>query len=487
MLLKPDVSIVDEENDLRELIDGVVIAKESASHFIDRMKRARERSQDARRSMQMDYPKPGLRSKENQRSDINIQSRIHVAEAELRELNDTLASFSKAGTLIDLEETSSSFTEKLASLSKRIRHLKSENIRREKELERVSKNTSDGHSKEETLKRELLSMRARNAQLETNLEAHESAYRICLEQEKKIRNQISSARGAPPASLTTRRRELINLIEAMNREKDDLTSRWKTITSRDNTKISVLERSLQALHVASPEVHCIDQESPKPPNPVERNDVRETFTTADVFVRPDPEDVEPGPIIPNITGPESVDLYTLPITEPSETHIEVTANQTLEEIAVSISVIEPMTALQSPHNHVLSEETILVPTGTGIAQAENGIQPAQLPENEYIEEPEAQPAEKSSITSNGFHFPEINESKADSVTLEVSEEYHPTDEAVPRDTEEHILPRRLFQSEAAREDDSHALGRRASSPAPPLIQIPRVFHVESRSGSIEDQ
>lgn len=434
----------------------------------------------------MDSLKHGLRLKENQRPDMTIQSRIHIAEAELREVNDTLASFSKAGTLIDLEETSSSFTEKLASLSKQIRHLKSENTRREKELERVSKNTLDEHSKEEILKRELLSMRARNSQLATNLEAHESAYRICLEQEKKIRNQISSARGDPPASLTSRRRELINLIEAMNREKDDLTTRWKIITSRDNTKISVLERSLHALNIASPEVHFVDQDSPKPPTEVQIGDVRETFTSADVFVRPDPEDVEHGPIIPNITAPESVDLYTLPITEPSETHIAVTANQTLEEIAVSISVIEPLTALQSPHNHVLSEETILVPTGTAIAQADEDIQPAKLPENEYIEESEAQPAEKSSITSNGFHFPEINESKADSVTLEVSEEYHPTDEAVPRDNDEHILPRRLFQSEAAREDDSHALGHRASSPAPPLIQIPRVFHVESRSGSMED-
>lgn len=422
------------------------------------MKKARQRSTDARRSL-------ALSSTGNLRDtlkfEVSLQKRIELAEAELRDLDDRIASFSRADAMIELEETAQHYALRLAEASKRLRTLQSESTRREKELERAAKTAVDHGITEESLRKELFGVRQRNNQLSFNIESSERALEACLQTESKLRSQIDGLRGLAPHGLKSKRNELVETIEKMRLEKEVLTQKWSQLRNKDLDKIEVLKSVLKK-----------------------------------------PKDI---------------------VTEKIESSQEPTS--TREEISFhvpkagdhSLSIIEPTTALQSPAHHAL----IADPPIAALSSEANPEQSIDLQDEEtrIVMKPDY-PWKEESILSvvEEESIPIVSEVRMPVVEVEqivttveeemsvpeivfpedpvggqeeISEEFHATDEAMTAaDCAEiesiHIYPRRLFQAASAKEDDSHVLGVRKMSPLPPLIQIPKVFNVESRCSSASD-
>jgi hypothetical protein len=393
------------------------------------MKRARQRSTDAKRAMAYNASKSGIQPSQSALNEYSFKRRIELAEAELRELDEILSMFSKAGTVVDLEETSKEYALRLSDVNKQIRHLSSENARREKELDRLAKQPVDLAKIENSLRKELLSLRQRNSQLSENIESNEKALMTCEEVARKLRTQIDNLRGVTPSNMIQRRKQLLDSIDELKKEKTELAAKWNLMRERDSEKIHVLEA------------------------------LNENGYTD--------------------TGPES----------SQSMDIQPEVPKTVEQNEPSVSAIEPLTALQSPTNHALiAEPCILVEDGT-VGEDPIEILSETIPlDIDRHDRPESvqEPVEETVLPEARF----LDQDEPDKPSEEFSDDFHATDEAMnAAECAEiellRILPRRLFQASSAKEDDSHELGEHRLSPVPPLVNIPRLFHVQSRSSSVE--
>ena len=484
-----------ENENLTQLISGVSAATEASHRFMLSMKQARKRSTDAKRAIDMGTIKPGLGVRESLRFDVPLQKRIDLAETELRDLNSILVSFSKAGPIIELEETSCKYSSKLIECSKRIRQLQSENSKREKELERLARKPTDKSQMEDSLRKELVSLRHRNAQLSHSLETNKEVYNSCMALEKQLKQQVLIK---TPGSLLARRNELTVLIDQMKAEKEILTAKlnqFKTVT---------MDRSLSAIEpltaLQSPTHHALNSDQGQTRD---TNQERERLNT----------------IVPSYehhNGNEtekSVEIGHGGLSSGEEGQIDLSNSHDTEEegqiYGSNSHDAEDEGQIDGSNSHDAEKEVQVDRSNSYDTEAEgqmdksNSLDGEQYQEERPIEAPIPHSGEEgirndeSASRLRDKQAAVTAESASDEEFIKVPIVHFPDGEDPPsedwfRATDEGltvdecadaescgIAPKRLwFQSIAAREDDSHVLGIRQD---PPLIQIPKIFHVSPRS------
>ena len=489
---------VDKENDeLIELINGLSVAKEAAGRVMLSMKKARQRSTDARRGQAISTSSHSG----SLRFDLSLQKRVELAEAELRDLNATISSFSKADAVIELEETAQHYSLKLSEASKRLRALQSDNTRREKELERAAKQSVDHGNMEDSLRRELFGVRQRNSQLSVNIEANERALDACIKIESKLRSQIDALRGVPPQSLKARRNELVDLISAMKSEKERLTEKWNKLKLQEAQKMSYLTSLIQHQRptVETPPIEDTREEvSVLIPKNGDRSLSIIEPTTA--LQSPAHHALITEPPVPDALNQEETQIAVpqrfgeLEGECVSTVDYEDKENQEivlpeLPGLAHEIAFTVPENALDKSlvpeySDQAIAPESVLPEVGSS---DEALVEEINIPESELQEVESPDGALEEEITVPEIKFPVES---LEGAQEEISEDFHATDEALTAaecaEVESiHICPRRLFQAAAAKEDDSHVLGVRKLSPVPPLIQVPKIFHIESRASSTD--
>ena len=484
-----------ENENLTQLISGVSAATEASHRFMLSMKQARKRSTDAKRAIDMGTIKPGLGVRESLRFDVPLQKRIDLAETELRDLNSILVSFSKAGPIIELEETSCKYSSKLIECSKRIRQLQSENSKREKELERLARKPTDKSQMEDSLRKELVSLRHRNAQLSHSLETNKEVYNSCMALEKQLKQQVLIK---TPGSLLARRNELTVLIDQMKAEKEILTAKlnqFKTVT---------MDRSLSAIEpltaLQSPTHHALNSDQGQTRD---TNQERERLNT----------------IVPSYehhNGNEtekSIEIGHGGLSSGEEGQIDLSNSHDTEEegqiYGSNSHDAEDEGQIDGSNSHDAEKEVQVDRSNSYDTEAEgqmdksNSLDGEQYQEERPIEAPIPHSGEEgirndeSASRLRDKQAAVTAESASDEEFIKVPIVHFPDGEDPPsedwfRATDEGltvdecadaescgIAPKRLwFQSIAAREDDSHVLGIRQD---PPLIQIPKIFHVSPRS------
>ena len=512
-----------ENENLTQLISGVSAATEASHRFMLSMKQARKRSTDAKRAIDMGTIKPGLGVRESLRFDVPLQKRIDLAETELRDLNSILVSFSKAGPIIELEETSCKYSSKLVECSKRIRQLQSENSKREKELERLARKPTDKSQMEDSLRKELVSLRHRNAQLSHSLETNKEVYNSCMALEKQLKQQVLIK---TPGSLLARRNELTVLIDQMKAEKEILTAKlnqFKTVT---------MDRSLSAIEpltaLQSPTHHALNSDQGQTRD---TNQERERLNTiVPSYEHHNGNETEKSIEIGHgglSSGEEGqIDLSNSHDTE-EEGQIDGSNSHDAEDegqIGGSNSHdaedegqidgsnshdAEKEGQIDGSNSHDAEKEGQIYGSNSHDAEAEgqmdksNSLDGEQYQEERPIEAPIPHSGEEgirndesasrlrdkqSAVTAVSasdeefikvpiVHFPDGEDPPSED-WFRATDEGLTVDECADAESCG-IAPKRLwFQSIAAREDDSHVLGIRQD---PPLIQIPKIFHVSPRS------
>jgi hypothetical protein len=409
--------------DVEDLLKSVLHARSASIRFMDAMKRARERSLETRKSVNKGAARTtGM----TPLSEVNLGKAIHLAEMELRDVNARLESLGKANTFMDLEGAAREIEHKLETLTKDIRHLRSSNMRKERELERLSKEPISVSSKEDALRRELVALKSRNTQLALNIEANEKAFEICRIHGERLRDQVNSARGLPPITLTARRADLVTYIDGLRREKTRLLEAFKKHQTSD--KFASLGERNRSLVEATPSVSVIQPDA---------TGAIEHFVPGDENVSISAFQGETVPEIPE---------------QRSEQHHQ----------ADPVRLDDP-----SPQAEVDSESPN--PVSDRIESDSENL------DRSSSQDEEDQPPQKE----ESFKIPDlvIGETPSDEFSEEV---YHATDEALTTrelaEVEEmQVPPRRLFQSVVV-EQDEQMLGMRTSDP--PLIRVPHIFLVD---------
>jgi hypothetical protein len=460
---------------LRELIDRLLAARDAAGRFVLSMKRARQRSTDAKRAIVAGATKPGLGARDSIRLEAPLQKRIDLAEGELRDLNLILTSFSKASRMIELEETANMYSIKLGEANKRIRQLQSDNMKRANELERLAKTPPvDTLRLEESLRKDLMGLMQKNTSLTHSIETSRLALETCGDLESKLRQHLS-----PPLNLTSRRNELIEKIERLKREKEDLTNKWNRMRMHESLKISYLSNftkktSEEVIHMKNDSLSVIEPIATALQSPSHHALAHEEGVAANVVNSPVEREGDA-----SITQPLDAlaePLYTNNIdVEATRESGQCDAAQTAPaEYSGANEITGPPPLTESKNmGEMLPVSQVVEQQATMESEPCDAFQTAPCPVD----------AETTEEKSSEFQVPDVNYS----VTKDddYSEEFHASDEKMTASElaeieSLHVAPRRLFQSSVAKEDDSHILGSRDDTP--PLIQIPKVFHVTSRHG-----
>ena len=456
-----------ENENLTQLISGVSAATEASHRFMLSMKQARKRSTDAKRAIDMGTIKPGLGVRESLRFDVPLQKRIDLAETELRDLNSILVSFSKAGPIIELEETSCKYSSKLVECSKRIRQLQSENSKREKELERLARKPTDKSQMEDSLRKELVSLRHRNAQLSHSLETNKEVYNSCMALEKQLKQQVLIK---TPGSLLARRNELTVLIDQMKAEKEILTAKlnqFKTVT---------MDRSLSAIEpltaLQSPTHHALNSDQGQTRD---TNQERERLNTiVPSYEHHNGNETEKSIEIGHgglSSGEEGqIDLSNSHDTEEegqiygSNSHDAEAEGQMDKSNSLDGEQYQEERPIEAPIPHSGEEGIRNDESASRLRDKQAAVTAESASDEEFIKVPIV-------------HFPDGEDPPSED-WFRATDEGLTVDECADAESCG-IAPKRLwFQSIAAREDDSHVLGIRQD---PPLIQIPKIFHVSPRS------
>ena len=464
---------LDQENQLLlDLVDTLSKAKESSEKFASTMKRARKRSTDAKRAMVMSTTLTGTRPREDVRFDISLQKKIELAQAELRHLDSVRFSLGQAETVISLQDTSTKLSDELGVATRRLRQLRTENSRREKELEKLVKSPLDHTRMEDSLRRELYSVRARNTVLQRSIESNEGSLSSCLGIERKLRAELeslkietTSSRSAlaktvrSEDSLTERQAVLEQEIQGLKAEKTQLETKLETMRECNSSKLTELELVVKSI-----------RESRKECDQVENTPVVSPRT---IVIEATPIQVSP-PAMMVTALVESLEDLEIMGTEVRQLDLAEDCPELEAGLAhgssLAVSMIEPFSLPVSPnglecHTQFIPVEQATIDVAENVFPDETEIVLLQEKDTEELEVPELHFDVQTSISS------QLSEK-----FIKVSEEGQ-TEELVP------ILPRRLFQSTAVTQEDSNLLGERVASPAPPLINVPRVFLVSSRSSS----
>ena len=539
-------SIANENEYLVDLLNRLNLADDSSAEFMSGMKKARQRSVDAKMAMSMTAIRPGLKPKDSIRFDLSLQKRLDAAEAELRNLESIHSSFNDAGTLIDLQDCANQLTQELEVASKQLRQLRTENARREKELTKLAKNPIDLGRIEDGLRKELFSLRARNSQITRSIDVNQRAYSDCLEIEATLRSQLQEMKDQLACSmlrvskdlsgnlrqdphLVERRTELVKTIEGLKAEKHQLDGQLARARRANGVKVPSLALALQELqnqnYQSPPRVVSLQwvrtDANATPVGPIKDelvtvrqrdsisvgqagvNDTVEEPTaiqsSCELESHPSggcesvqPVQTDPAPVydslefesnvlspkgsssifaIPRLIIPASRDATMVTVIEESLQPEDVSPEATdvmedqdcspTPEIPsvdpeMSIEVSAVIRCLDDPVDSSIELEVAPVETDTGLA----------LPDTVYSEHPSGSATELPEA-----HMPDRSMDGS-------SEVFHETDEVVATADPLEIVPRRLFQSTAAKGEE---LGEIKDGPVPPIINLPPVFRVEPRS------
>ena len=391
---KEEISAFDEENAfLENLVNRISIANENSAEFMSSMKKARQRSTDAKKAMTHLATKPGLRPLSEISLNVPFHRKVEEARAELSNLEKLMNSITKASTLVELQECSNQLSDELIRASREIRRVESDNARREKELEKLARTPIDLGRIEDTLKKELFSLRSRNAILSKNIEMNEKALIECLASQTKLRLD-------PTADMRTQR------LAALRKEKEELRD-------KEYRSSSVSRESFMSPRIASnPTTPQVELENA--PSPL--IDASRLLSVIDV-------------------KSQGVTAVPTPKAEPETPEIEVEKEDANNMAQEGNYEIIDLIALADP-GHVTQEESDIPLLHFKVAEAESD---------------------------------------------ESCDGAHETDEVNARQTE--VAPRKLFQAIAATAEPD--LGKRPLTPGGgPIIQVPRVFRVESRGSSL---
>lgn len=336
--------------------------------------------------------KPGLRPLSEISLNVPLHRKVEEARAELSNLEKLMNSITKASTLVELQECSNQLSDELILASKEMRRLESDNARRENELEKLARTPIDLTRIEDTLKRELFSLRSRNAILAKNIEMNEKALIECLATQTKLRLD-------PTADMRTQR------LAALRKEKQELRD-------KEYRSSSVSRESFTSPKIASNPTPQLELENaPSPPL-----DASNLLSVIDV-------------------KSQVVTAMPTPKAEPETPEIEVEK--------------EDSNDMSQEENYEIIDL---------VAMADPGI-----------------------VTQEESDIPSVHFKVAEADSDESCDGAHETDEVNARQKE--IVPRKLFQAIAATGEPD--LGERPITPeGVPIIQVPRVFRVESRASSL---
>jgi hypothetical protein len=336
--------------------------------------------------------KPGLRPLSEISLNVPLHRKVEEARAELSNLEQLMSSITKASTLVELQDCSNQLSEELIRASKEMRRMESDNARREKELEKLARTPIDLARIEDTLKKELFSLRSRNAILAKNIEMNEKALIECLATQTKLRLD-------PTADMRTQR------LAALSKEKQELRD-------KEYRSSSVSRESFTSPKIApNPTPQLALENAPSPPI-----DASHLLSVIDVKT-------------------QVVTAVPTPKAEPETPEIEVEK--------------EDSNDMSQEENYEIIDL---------VAMADPGI-----------------------VTQEESDIPLVHFKVAEADSDESCDGAHETDEVNARQTE--VVPRKLFQAIAATAEPD--LGERPITPeGVPIIQVPRVFRVESRASSL---
>ena len=502
--------IIEQENELLlELVGSLAKAKDSSKIFASTMKRARKRSTDAKRAMILSNTLTGTKPKEDIRFDLSHQKKIDLAQAELRHLDSVRLSLGQAETVVSLQDTSARLAEELEEANRKLRHLRTENSRREKELDKLSKNPLDLTRMEDSLRRELYSIRSRNSTLQRSIESNEAACSSCFEIETRLRAELeglkaesASARSEcpnPEDQLEERQSALEEEIKGLRAEREELRVKLDSMRESNASKLVELELIVKSIKESrqnsiapTPEL----QVSPRTPiqaTPIQVSPPREECNMNATIASPVPimQDLleEPG----DVRHVESL------IVEEESPCPELESD--LPHRSSIVSMIEPFSLPVSPDG--FEGPTQLIPDLSEVdARQESSVSPQGFEGSTQLiqDQSEVHDAREKTIEIRPEHSEEAEETQLDvpEARFEVSDSGQESSwsytEKFDKVQEDPILdqcvgeiePRRLFQSAAVTQQDCEHLGERLCSPvrnpssALLINSAPRIFVVSSR-------
>ena len=514
----------DEENRfLLELVETLSKARDSSEKFASTMKRARKRSTDAKRAMIISNTLTGTRPRDDIRFDLSFQKKIELAQAELRHLDSVRLSFGQAETVVGLQDTSNKLNGELDQAQRKLRQLRTENSRREKELDKITKSPVDVTRMEDSLRRELYSIRSRNSNLQKSIESSEDALETCLEIESKLRQELEALRSDAASSrsslhaaasvgdesLTERQSVLEEEIKGLKAEREELKTKLDTMRESNVSKLVELELIVKSIKESKKSEEC-----PATPPVMSPRTVNASIEKTPVQISPPLELASPFSLKDLEYGARDVrHVESLLLESENSECLELESD--LPHKSSLVSVIEPFSLPVSPTG--LECHTQFIPIESGIGnpddEKEDGNAYAaasaipdetlhlmdthrreeeaaveQLLEETTEIEREVQELEQEEETE--LEVPEAHFEQSDSVLESSSQNTSILHKGIDEQEAEEvdscvtIVPRRLFQSTAVTQEDVAHLGTRVSPERKPLINVPRIFLISSRTSSL---
>lgn len=294
--------IESENAGLHQLLTKLVQSRDTSVRLLEDQSRARQRSTDA-----VSQKASAGMSKSVSLASLggSVDKKLSVAKSELSQLEHMYKNFNQASTLLDLQAVHKKWEEEFAEASKEMRALKTENIRRDRDLAKLTKNQKDIQVLQERLRKEINTVRNRNKTLKNSVQTNQDRFNYLCELMENLKSHSSAFLEA-----NTSKSVLSLELSVLQTQKENLARDLDQVKSARATE--ALEPNPISHESATTPVHILStSEAP--------TTTRQDFEDEEEIVPATPEQVSP---ILLESKPKSPELPPHIPTPPSDTKTE---------------------------------------------------------------------------------------------------------------------------------------------------------------------
>lgn len=263
----------------------LIQSRDASIRLMEDQQRARQRSTDA-------VSQKGGVSKSYSMTNFSggsAEKKLAMAKTELSQLEHMYRNFNQASTLLDLQSVHKKWEEEYADASKEMRAMKTENIRRDRELAKLAKNQKDLQLHQERLRKELNSVRSRNKSLKETIEANQVKFNELVEVLENMKSHSSDYLNA-----NTSKSVLSLELSVLQKQKENLERDLTEVKSARTAEVLEPNPVTHEATVITPVITACLVEAPAAPTTVKQD--HDFYDEEAEIVAPTPEQLSPMPL-----------------------------------------------------------------------------------------------------------------------------------------------------------------------------------------------